>query len=82
MAKYLHLYDDQPSLDVSSLILSDITTLRKKGYDPIKLIYQFIDHYSLKNKEVLIMFKNIGAGYSAWIQLANFIALTSKTKDK
>lgn len=82
MANYLHLYDEQPSLDVSSLTLSDIITLRKKGYDPIKLIHQFIEHYSLKNKEVVIMFKNIGAGYSAWIQLANFIALSSKTKDK
>ena len=82
MAKYLHIHDEQPSVDVRSLILSDIITLRKKGYDPIKLIHQFIEHYSLKNKEILIMFKNIGAGYSAWIQLANFIALTSKTKDK
>ena len=82
MANYLHLYDEQQSVDVNSLSLSDITTLRKKGYDPIKLIHQFIEHYSLKNKEVVIMFKNIGAGYSAWIQLANFIALSSKTKDK
>jgi hypothetical protein len=82
MANYLHLYDEQPSVDVKLITLSDITILRKKGYDPIKLINQFIEHYSLKNKEVVIMFKNIGAGYSAWIQLANFIALTSKTKDK
>jgi hypothetical protein len=82
MANYLHLYDEQQSVDIKSLTLTDITTLRKKGYDPIKLIHQFIEHYSLKNKEVVVMFKNIGAGYSAWIQLANFIALSSKTKDK
>jgi len=82
MANYLHLYDEQELVDIKSLTLNDITTLRKKGYDPIKLIHQFIEHYSLKNKEVVIMFKNIGAGYSAWIQLANFIALSSKTKDK
>jgi len=82
MANYLHLYDEQELVDIKSLTLNDITTLRKKGYDPIKLIHQFIEHYSLKNKEVVVMFKNIGAGYSAWIQLANFIALSSKTKDK
>jgi long-subunit acyl-CoA synthetase (AMP-forming) len=82
IASYLHLYEEQQSVDIKSLTLSDIISLRRKGYDPIKLIYQFIEHYSLKNKEVVIMFKNIGAGYSAWIQLANFIALSSKTKDK
>jgi len=81
IAKRLHIYDDLPSVNVKSLVLKDIITLRKKGYDPIQLIYQFIEQYTLKDKNLLIMFKNIGAGYSAWIQLANFIALSSKTKD-
>ena len=81
LAKNLKIYNELPSVDVKLLVLKDIIDLRKKAYDPIKLMYQLIEEYTLKDKNVLIMFKNIGAGYSAWIQLANFIALTSKTKD-
>ena len=53
LATHLHLYDELPSVDLKSLCLNDIITLRKKGYDPIKLIHKFIEHYSLKNKEIL-----------------------------
>ena len=82
LAKNLHLYNEYPDIDVNTLSLKDIIILRKKAYDPISIIYKLIHSNSLTNKDILNMFKKIGAGYSPWIQLSYFIAVSSKTKDK
>jgi len=74
IAKYLHLYNELPDIDIKQITLSDIIVLRKKGYDPIQIMYQLIQEYTLNNKDILNIFKKIGAGYSCWIQLAYFIA--------
>ena len=82
IAQQLNLYKTQPDIDVKNIKLSDIIEFRKKAYDPIQIIHSIVKEYGLNNKDVLNIFKKIGAGYSAWIQLAYFLAaFSSKTKD-
>jgi len=82
IAEQLNLYKNQDDIDVKKISLKDIITFRKKAYDPIQIIHLILKEYSLANKDVIKMFKKIGAGYSAWIQLAYFLAaFSSKTND-
>jgi DNA polymerase III delta prime subunit len=82
IAEQLNLYKSNSEIDVKNMKLNDIIELRKKAYDPIHIIYSIVKEYGINNKDVLNIFKKIGAGYSPWIQLAYFLsALSSKTKD-
>jgi len=67
-----------PILDYDNL---NIVNLRKEGYDPYEIIFKLAHKYKW-NKDILEVIKKIGAGYSPWIQLANFIAVCSETKHK
>ena len=75
-AHYLHLLPHLPELKASDITLKSLIQLRKDGRDPLDIINLFID-----NPEVLSIYKNIGLGCSPWIQLANFLAVCSQTKD-
>jgi len=68
VAKKYHLYV-QPSMP-STISLDMIPELRKKGYDPIHLLYNVAYSSSWDKKEILEIFKRLGAGYSSWIQLS------------
>jgi DNA polymerase III delta prime subunit len=82
IAQQLNLYKSNSEIDVKNMKLNDIIELRKKAYDPIHIIYSIVKEYGINNKDVLNIFKKIGAGYSPWIQLAYFLsAFSSKTKD-
>ena len=82
IGEQLNLYKSNSEIDVKNMKLNDIIELRKKAYDPIHIIYSIVKEYGINNKDVINIFKKIGAGYSPWIQLAYFLsAFSSKTKD-
>jgi len=80
IAKQLKLFTDYPKIDIKNLKLKDIFELRKKAYDPIIILQSFLNESSYM-KEVITIFKKIGSGYSAWIQLAYLIAFIQQSKD-
>lgn len=82
IAKNLKLTNEEPSIDLKTISINDIIQFRKKGYDPIHII-----HILFKNNhdDLLDILKNIGKGFSPWIQLAYFIqksAVSLKTKEQ
>jgi replication-associated recombination protein RarA len=84
IAKQLKLVYDTPDLKLENIKIYDIIEFRKKGYDPIHIINSiFKNNY---NSEVLNIMKNIGKGFSPWIQLAYYIqkvrAVSSKTNEQ
>jgi len=80
IAKQLNLFTDYQIIDIKNLKLKDIIELRKKAYDPILILQSFLNN-SYYMKEVIQIFKKIGSGYSAWIQLAYLIAFIQQSKD-
>lgn len=84
LAKQLKLITDEPNIDYNSIKLQDIIEFRKKGYDPIYIINNiFKNNY---NSQLLSILKNIGKGFSPWIQLAYYVqkcsAVSSKTNEQ
>jgi replication-associated recombination protein RarA len=56
---------------INNMNINSIIEFRKKGYDPIFIINSIlINNY---NAELIDILKNIGKGYSPWIQLAYYI---------
>lgn len=81
IATKLNLVSSIKHINLNELTYKDIITFRKNGSDPLELVYDLCNFYSW-NSECIEMIRKIGAGYSPWIQLAYFLALIMKTKDK
>jgi DNA polymerase III delta prime subunit len=84
IAKQLKLIYDTPDIKLENIKTYDIIEFRKKGYDPIHIINSiFKNNY---NSEVINIVKNIGKGFSPWVQLAYYIqkvrAVSSKTNEQ
>ena len=79
-AKRYHLYNKLCIPDIITLDM--IPNLRIKGYDPLELIHTVARKSRWNRKEILEVFKRLGAGYSAWIQLAFLLSADCiQTKD-
>lgn len=85
VAKQLKLIIDERPINIHSINIQDILEFRKKGYDPINIIHSiFKNNY---NSDLLTILKNIGKGFSPWIQLAYYVqkqicAVSSKTNEQ
>ena len=76
IANSFNLLPAKATIDINTLSIDDIVSLRKKGQDPIELIYLLANYYNWDYNSTE-MLKKIGAGYSPWIQLTYFLALQS-----
>jgi DNA polymerase III delta prime subunit len=66
----------------SVLTLDMIPVLRADGHDPVEILYTIAQNSSWDKKEILEVFKRLGSGHSAWIQLAYLLSADStETKD-
>jgi DNA polymerase III delta prime subunit len=81
IAKEYKLINKKVYKPINEIHLNDVPYLREIGYDPIELVYNLADYYKY-DSNVTEMIKRIGAGYSPWLQLAYFLAVIHKTKDK
>jgi len=81
LAKQFKLIENKPVKNLSELTHFDIINLRKNGYDPIEILYNLANLHKW-NYLISDCIKKIGSGYSPWIQLAYFLAVIHKTKDK
>ena len=78
IAKQYNLIIDLPIIE--NLSIKHIPNLRKLGYDPIFLLKEYIKKHGW-NEDNIEIFKNIGAGFSPWVQLSYIlqkIAVCSK----
>jgi hypothetical protein len=53
----------------------DIPAARRGGEDPYRILDALIDHFGIQNQALQNCMKAIGAGYSPWIQITNFLFL-------
>jgi replication-associated recombination protein RarA len=74
IANKFNLFPAKDTIDINTLTIDDIVSLRKNGQDPIELIYLLANYYNWDYNSIE-MLKKIGAGYSPWIQLTHFLAL-------